>query len=72
MVGGAARLVEIAGTLRVVPDDPEDDKFIETAHIARADYVVTGDHHLLKLGLQGSPQVVNARAFLDMLSQPRR
>ena len=72
VVEGAATLVEIAGTLRVVPDDPEDDKFIETAQIARADYVVTGDHHLLKLGLQGNPQIVNARAFLDILSQPRR
>lgn len=72
VVAGAVSLVEISGTLRVVLNDPEDDKFIETAQTARADYLVTGDHHLLKLGLQGSPRIVNARAFLDMLSQPRQ
>lgn len=65
-----ATLVKIGGLLRVVADDPEDDKFLETAQVAGAEYLVSGDHHLLKLGSHGSLKVLTARAFLDLLSQP--
>ncbi|MBI5855728.1 MAG: putative toxin-antitoxin system toxin component, PIN family [Nitrospirae bacterium] len=40
-----ATLVQIGGLLRVVADDAEDDKFIETAQVAGAEYLVSGDHH---------------------------
>lgn len=32
LIQAAADVVEISGQLRVVPDDPDDDKFVETAH----------------------------------------
>jgi len=60
-------LVEVPGTLRVVADDPEDDKFIETAVVARAQWVVSGDKHLLRLGAYRGIKVIRARGFLDML-----
>ena len=37
-------------TLRVVEDDPDDDKFIECAVELKADYVISGDRHLLAVG----------------------
>lgn len=67
-----ATLVKIAGTLRAVSDDPEDDKFIETAQAARADYLVSRDHHLLNLASYEGVTILPARAFLDLLSQPSR
>ena len=60
-------LVDIPGTLKVVTDDPEDDKFIETALVAGAQWVVSGDKHLLGLGAYRGIKVISARAFLDML-----
>ncbi len=36
--------------LRVVPRDPKDDMIVATAVKAGADYLVTGDRHLLSLG----------------------
>jgi len=68
VVRESASLVEIRGELKVVADDPEDDKFIETAHVAGAAYVVSGDRHLLNLGSYGEIRIINARAFLDMLA----
>lgn len=47
----SATMVEVPGQLRVVRDDAEDDKFIETAQVAGANYVVSGDRHLLALGM---------------------
>ncbi|HEX7549699.1 MAG TPA: PIN domain-containing protein, partial [Candidatus Methylomirabilis sp.] len=66
-VRATAELVEISGSLRVVPDDPDDDKFIETAQTGRADLIVSGDRHLLVLGSTASVPVLTAREFLDRL-----
>ncbi|MFA0742994.1 MAG: hypothetical protein DFNUSKGM_003127, partial [Candidatus Fervidibacter sacchari] len=49
-VVGFSELVVITGQLRVVADDPDDDKVIECAVVGKADYIVTGDRHLLALG----------------------
>ena len=38
------------GNVHVVEDDPDDDKFLECALLAHADYLVTSDDHLLRLG----------------------
>lgn len=61
-----AIIVEISGTLRVVPDDHDDDKFIETAQVAGAQCIVSGDTHLLKIGSYERISIVTARTFLDM------
>lgn len=38
--------VKIKSNFKVVVDDPEDDVVLNTAHDGRADYIVSGDHHL--------------------------
>ena len=50
----------------IVRDDPEDDKFIHCAVSGNADYIVSGDSHLLKLGGYGKVKIVNASDFLGM------
>jgi putative PIN family toxin of toxin-antitoxin system len=64
----SATLIEIPGALRVVHDDPDDDKFVETAAVAGATYIVTGDRHLLALRSYQGISVIGSRAFLDRLS----
>lgn len=49
-----SELVAITGQLKVVPEDPEDDKVVECAIIGFANYIVTGDRHLLLLGQYGN------------------
>jgi putative PIN family toxin of toxin-antitoxin system len=50
--------------LPLIPDDPADEKFIACAVAARAEYVVSGDKHLLNLGAYGSVRVVTPSQFL--------
>ena len=45
-----AELTHIEGKSGWVPQDPDDDKFIETALAGGAGIIVSGDRHLLALG----------------------
>jgi putative PIN family toxin of toxin-antitoxin system len=56
--------VEITGELHVVPDDPDDDKFVECALVAGAPLIVSGDHHLLELGECEGVHVLSAAEFV--------
>jgi uncharacterized protein len=50
-----------------VCSDPDDDKFLEAALAARADYVVSGDAALLKIKNYEGIQIVKPRQFLALL-----
>lgn len=65
------RVVSIAGTLKAVPSDPDDDKVLECADAGGATHVVTGDRrHLLPLGSFKGISIVTAADFLAIAQQP--
>jgi len=52
-----------------IKDDPPDNMFLACAKEGTADFVVTGDDHLLELrGFQGIP-IVTPRHFLEILKE---
>ena len=55
-------------TIRVVPEDPDDNRILECAVEAEANYIITGDLHLLRLSRYQDIEVLNAGAFLEKLS----
>jgi putative PIN family toxin of toxin-antitoxin system len=66
-----SRLVTIAGTLKTITDDPDDDKVLECAVLGGASHIVTGDRrHLLPLGVYRGIVIVSAADFLA-LAAPR-
>jgi uncharacterized protein len=46
--------------------DPDDDKVLECALTARADYIVSGDRHLLDMHPFRRMPILRPRAFLDL------
>lgn len=52
--------------LNVVEDDPEDDKFVELAVEADAEYIVSGDRHLKALGEFDGIDVRPPAEFIDV------
>lgn len=54
--------------IRAVPDDPADDKFIECAVAGKADRIVSGDRHLLKLRTFRGIPILKPRKLLDELA----
>ena len=63
--------VAAPGRVSVVSEDPDDDKFLECAQIARADYLVTNDDHLLCLGRFDGTEIVKPSEFRRALERRR-
>lgn len=61
-----ALIIDEPPALPGVSPDPDDDYLIALARAAKADYLVTGDHHLLELE-NLDPPVLTPRQFLDLL-----
>jgi len=59
----------VEGRLRIaaVAEDPEDDKYIAAALEGRAQFIVTGDTHLLALKTYEGVRMVTPRVFLGLL-----
>ncbi|MEW6095484.1 MAG: putative toxin-antitoxin system toxin component, PIN family [bacterium] len=55
--------------LNVIKDDPADDKFLECALQGKADFIVSGDTHLINLEEYKGIKVVNARRFLEIAKE---
>lgn len=55
--------------LKVVINDPDDDKFISCAVVGEADYLVSGDNHLLNLKQYQNIKIVSPRQFLEELEK---
>lgn len=55
--------------IEAIKEDPSDNKFLECAIEARADYIVTGDKHLKKLNEFEGIKIVDPRKFLDILAR---
>ena len=50
-----------------VVEDPKDNKIIEAAIEANAQYIITGDKHLLKIKKYQNIKIVTPREFLETL-----
>lgn len=67
ILAGRSVLVTIRQPLKIVADDPDDDMVLNTAHEGRADYIVSGDRHLLKLREFRRIKIVTVKQMLEMI-----
>jgi putative PIN family toxin of toxin-antitoxin system len=61
-------LVAPISTPRVVPDDIDDDHVVAAAVAARANFIVSGDRHLLTLGVHRGIRIITAAEALRTVS----
>jgi putative PIN family toxin of toxin-antitoxin system len=60
-------IVEPISFTEQICDDPDDDKFLEAAIGAQANYVVTGDAALLRVEKYDGIKILRATQFLKIL-----
>ena len=63
----SAEVISVKTKFSVVKDDPEDDVVIETAYDGHADFIVTGDNHLLALRRFRGIEIISVEKLFDML-----
>lgn len=66
-ISSFSRIVNPGITLKVVEEDPGDNKILECAAASRAKYIVTGDKHLLRLGRYKGIKIVTVTEMLEKL-----
>jgi len=49
----------------ILKDDPEDNKILEAALAGKADFIITGDAHLLKIKEFKSVKILNTKDFFN-------
>lgn len=64
--------VKVTTKIEVIPDDPEDNKFIECAVISGANYIVSGDKHLLDLKEYSGIKILKASEYLAIFEKKER
>ena len=64
-----SKLVDPKIKLQVVKEDTEDNKVLECALAARADFIVSGDRHLLEVGKFKKTRILTPGDFFDSLKE---
>jgi len=67
LVESYAEIVEVQRKIDVVREDSDDNLIVECAVSADADFILSGDKHLLNLKEYNNIRIVSAREFLDIL-----
>jgi putative PIN family toxin of toxin-antitoxin system len=62
-----AEFVDPDEEVNAVEDDPDDDKFLEAAVAGNAQYLVSGDQHLLTLDSFRDIEIITPRTFYERL-----
>lgn len=62
-----ATIVKPRKTYNVIKDDPHDNKFLACAYEGEADFIISGDKHLLQLTEFKCIKVITVKQFLDLL-----
>jgi putative PIN family toxin of toxin-antitoxin system len=64
-LGNVAYLVKPDFALNVIAADPDDNRVLECAVAGKADFIVSGDRHLLRLGSHTGIFILTVRQFMD-------
>ena len=61
-----AVLLNPSKRIHAVEADPDDDRIIECASEGKSDFIITGDKHLLQLGVYEGIRIITASEFLRL------
>ncbi len=68
IITAISTVVHISNTLHIIKEDPDDNIILETAIGGDAEYIITGDPHLLQLKKFSKVNIMTGAEFLAMHS----
>jgi uncharacterized protein len=63
----AARIVQVKSGFKAVKEDPDDDIIVRAAYDGKADYIVSGDRHMLALKEYKGIKILTIDEMLNVL-----
>jgi len=70
-IGSIANIIKVRSKFNVIKEDPDDDMVLRTAHDGKADYIISGDKHLLSLGEFKEIKIVTVSRMLNIIETVR-
>ena len=70
VLSSSSKIVRVKSKFNVVKEDPDDDAVLGTAFDGKAEYIVSGDKHLLALGEFKGIKIVNITEMLSVVKNP--
>jgi uncharacterized protein len=67
----ASEVVEVVSKFNLIEEDPKDDMVVETAYDGKADFIVSGDAHLLALKSFKEIKIVGVKQMLTFLEEKK-
>ena len=67
LVAENSLLLRVKDKVKFIEADPSDNKFLELARVGQADFIITGDKHLLGLKKFGKTAIVSPGKFVKMM-----
>jgi uncharacterized protein len=64
----SARIVQVKSKFKAVKEDPDDDNIIQAAYDSKANYITSGDRHLLALKQFKGIRIVTVDEMLNALN----
>ena len=64
-----SKIVEPIERLKIVEDDPDDNKFLECAKLGKVDFIVSSDNHLLKLKEFEGIKIITPKEFVKIINK---
>ncbi len=68
-LGNAATIVQVKSKFKAVVEDPDDDIIVRAAYDGKADYIVSGDKHLLALKESKGIRILTINEMLNILNR---
>ena len=64
-----ATVVSVRSIPKVILEDPDDDVVLTTALNGKAEFIVSGDKHLLKIACYEKTQIVSVNQFIQIIAK---
>ena len=71
VINRVAKIVNVTSQFKAVKEDPDDDIVVRTAFDGKANYIVSGDKHLLSLGTFRGIKILTADEMLTLLKEQK-
>jgi putative PIN family toxin of toxin-antitoxin system len=64
-----AIVVSVNSSLKIILEDPDDDMVLNTALSGKAEYIVSGDKHLLKIACYQNIKILSVNEFSQIIAK---